>query len=94
MGCTVPSCTFKIHTIDEASILRLFGDFLWSDFIIDLGLKVQFINGNDMLSSVVLQNTCEEGLWEEESTDPEHSWSTSFDPFLQESYSVIQVLNP
>jgi hypothetical protein len=89
MSGAVPSGTFKIHTINEATIFWLLRNFLRSNFIIDLSLKVKLIDGNNMLSGIILENTSKEGLWEEESRDPEYSWGTSFYPFLKENNSVV-----
>jgi hypothetical protein len=64
------------------------------NFIVDLDIKVQLIDGDDMLSSVILKTSSEECLGEEESTDPVHSWSASVYPFPQELDPIVQVLDP
>jgi hypothetical protein len=47
-----------------------------------------------MFSSIILEDTSEESLREEESRDPEHSWGTTIYPFLQEEYSIVKILDP
>lgn len=94
MSGAVPSSTFDIETVGVATILRLLLDLSWMNFIVDLNIKVQLIDSDDMLSSVILKTSSEECLGEEESTDPEHSWSASVDPFPQELDPIVQVLDP
>jgi len=38
------------------------------------------IDGDDILSGIVLEHTCDECLREEESRDPEDIWCTLLDP--------------
>ena len=37
-----------------------------------LEVKIDDVNGDDSFSGIVLQSTCEESLWEEETRDPKH----------------------
>jgi hypothetical protein len=67
MDGLIPSCSLEVHSITENTILWFLCDFLWIEFIINLEVHVQLINGNNMLSGKVLSCTSEESLWEEES---------------------------
>lgn len=52
------------------------------------------VDGEDRVASVVLQRSCQEGLWEEEAADPEHSRDPAGDPVLQETDALQQVRYP
>lgn len=57
-------------------------------------IKADLIDGYDILPREVLESACEEGLREEEPTDPEDLRSAIGDPVLQERYSLFQVNDP
>jgi len=67
VSSVVPSSTFKIHTVGKDSIFWGLSNLVVSNFVINLKLKVKLINGNDVLSGIVLKSSSEESLWEEES---------------------------
>jgi hypothetical protein len=90
----VPSGSLKIETIGVAAIFWLLCDLIVGDFVVDLHIEVKLIDGDNMLSRIVLQATCEEGLREEETTQPEYCRGASLNPLLKEVYSVIQILSP
>ena len=94
MRCAVPSGALEVEAIGIAAIFWLLSDLVVRDFIVDLHIEVKFVDGDHMLSRIVLQTTCEESLREEETTQPEDCGSASLDPLLKEVYSIIQVLSP
>jgi len=90
----VPSGTLHVHPIDEAAIRRRLVDGGWSCVIAHLEVKGKLIDSDLVLASEVLQRACEEGLWEEESRDPEGVWSSAVDPLGQEVDSLVQIIDP
>jgi len=85
----VPPGALHVHTVDEATIRRWLVDGRWSCVIADLEVEGKLIDSDLVLTSEVLQRTREEGLWEEESRDPESVWSTSINPLGQEVDSLV-----
>lgn len=63
-------------------------------WITDLKVEGDGVDGDDGFSGKVLQSPSEEGLGEEESTDPEHRWDPIIDPSLQEINPLQQVTDP
>ena len=47
------------------AVFGLLGDLLRAYLVVVLDLHVKLVDGDHMLSSVVLKATCKEGLWEE-----------------------------
>lgn len=90
----VPLASLKIHAIDVATILRLLLDVLVGAIVLDVEGEVESIDGDLVLSRVVLEGTSEEGLGEEETRDPEHSGGSMLDPICQEEDTVIKILDP
>lgn len=82
MSLVVPSCTFHVHAKDEATILRRLRDGCWVGIVAHLEVVAELVDSDLVLTGVVLKSTREEGLREEESTDPESGWSTVLDPLL------------
>ena len=80
MSLTVPSCTFHIHTIDETTIFRRLGYGWGCSIVAHLEVKAELIDGDLVLSSIILERTSEESLREEETGDPERCWGTAFNP--------------
>lgn len=60
----------------------------------NLKAEADGVDGQDRAASVVLQCSCQEGLWEEEATDPEHCRNPARDPVLQETGALQQVRYP
>jgi hypothetical protein len=90
----VPSGSLEIEAIGIAAIFWLLCDLVVRDFVVDLHIEVKLVDGDHVLSRIVLQTTCEERLREEQSTQPEHCRGASLNPLLKEVYSVIQILSP
>jgi len=67
MGAEVPLATFKIQSIEKTSIFWFFFNISELRVIFEIEAKIKLIDGNCVLSCIVLQNTCQEGLREEES---------------------------
>lgn len=61
---------------------------------VNLKAEADGVDGQDRAAGVVLQRSCQEGLREEEATDPEHSWNPAGDPVLQETDALQQVGYP
>lgn len=80
MGLTIPSCTFHVHTIDETTILRRLGYGWWCSIVAHLEVKAKLIDGDLVLSGIILERTSEESLREKEARDPEGGWGTTFNP--------------
>ena len=94
MDGLVPSCTLEVETVDVDAILWLIRDILRFNIIVDFVVETQFINGYDVLASIVLHRTSEECLREEESRDPISAWESIADPFSDEINSFVQVSDP
>jgi hypothetical protein len=54
-------------------------------------LEAELIHWNFELSGIVLEHSGEEGLREEEATEPECIWNSSTHPLSKESASFLQV---
>lgn len=63
---------------------------LWADNPV---IKHNSIDGKSQPSSVVLLATCQEGLGEEESTDPERGRRSIVDPILHELQSLDEIID-
>jgi hypothetical protein len=61
--------------------------------LIDLIVIDQFINGNLILSGIILHSSSQETLSEEKLADPEEGWNTIDDPSLEELKSCFEILN-
>jgi hypothetical protein len=66
MHLCIPFAAFEVHTVYVASVLRLFPDVLIGLVIMDFVVELDSINGDHVLSRIVLEGTCQEGLREEE----------------------------
>jgi hypothetical protein len=62
----VPLATLEVKTVEEASIIWLFLDILPLPPVLEGEGEVKLIDGDCVLSRVVLQSACQESLWEEE----------------------------
>lgn len=82
MFFAVPTCTFKIYTINVATVFRLFFDLSVTHMVHDFDLELNSVNSNDVFTGVVLQIACDESLREEEPTNPENVRSALIDPLL------------
>jgi len=90
----VPPCSLKEDTVNVAAVFRFFFDFCVSHLIHNFYLKIDSIDGNYILSGVVLKGSSDEGLREEETRDPEDIRCASIDPLLQELYPISEILSP
>jgi hypothetical protein len=66
VSLTIPASTFHVHSIDEATIFRRLRDGGGCCIIADLKVIAELVDGNLVLTSVVLQCAREKGLGEEE----------------------------
>jgi hypothetical protein len=94
VGLVIPLAPFEIHAVTDASAFRLLLNVGVLDIISHVETKGEFVDCNCMLTSVVLESSCEESLREEESRDPEYFGSALLDPFFKEVDSVIAVNDP
>lgn len=77
-----------------ASILWLFIDvFVFAAFRYHMEIESESVDWVFILSSIVLKNTCQEGLSEEETRNPEVGWRAIFNPFLHEFESLDKVVD-
>lgn len=90
----IPSATLEIETVDVATRLGLGFDILVRHLAHHNMVKTDLIDSDRVLSGVVLLSSSKEGLWEEESGDPEDIWSSVVEPVDQEIDSIIAVLDP
>lgn len=84
----VPATTFKEYTVNVAPILRLLFHLCVSHVVNDLKLEPNLIDSDDMLSCKVLKGSCDKGLREEESRDPENIGCPIVYPLLEEIHSI------
>lgn len=94
MSHRVPSGAFKEHSVPERTVFGLFSDLVVFDFIVNLVVEGQLINGDLAFTRIVLQSSGEESLGEEEPRDPEGRWGTLVEPVLEEGSSLVEVNNP
>lgn len=80
MCYSIPSCTFKEHSIAETSIFGSFSYLVILNFIVYLELEGELVNSDLAFSRVVLECGSKEGLWEEEPRDPERGRSALVNP--------------
>lgn len=90
----VPFASFQVHSVDETTRLWFRVDFLPANVITNHIFEAELIDGDDVVTGIVLLRTSEEGLWEEESRDPVDCWSAVVVPILKESYSLNQICDP
>ena len=90
----IPFATFKVHTVDVTSVSRFLSNILVGLVIVDLIPECQSINSDYVLSSVVLECTCQESLGEEESGDPEDLGCAIVNPVGQEVNTIVAILDP
>jgi hypothetical protein len=94
VGCLVPSGAFDVEAETVDTINWLLCHVLRLNFIIDLEVIGELINGNSMLSSEVLSGTSEESLREEETREPESCWASGINPSTDKLESIIQISHP
>jgi hypothetical protein len=94
VSLVVPLASLQVHSINIASIFRLFLYLFVCLLVHEDEVKLNNINCNVHLPRVVLQSSRQEGLREEESRYPEYFWCAIVNPVRQEYHSVIQVLSP
>lgn len=90
----VPARTLHEHTIDVATIVWFLSDLAQRVLVNDLEVELELIDGDNVLSGVVLQRGSEESLGEEEPRDPEGRWGALLNPLRQEVDSLEQVQLP
>jgi hypothetical protein len=64
------------------------------NLVVNIKVVIEFINGNGVLSGVVLESTSKEGLGEEEPRDPIGWWHGLVNPLGNEVNSVVQIVDP
>jgi hypothetical protein len=85
----IPLASFDKHTINIDTVFRSWRVL----FLNDLKVEDQAIDGNTVLSGVVLNSTCEETLSEVELVDPEELRNAMVDPVLEELQTRFKVSN-
>lgn len=70
----VPATAFSKESIDVDTVFCWFGQVIFGFIGDHFEVKVNCINGNDVFSREVLLCTCQEGLSEVETRDPENWW--------------------
>lgn len=86
----VPLGSLKEHSHDIDSIVWSFSVFLVGD---DLVIEAEKIDGDTVLSGVVLLSTSQESLGEEESSDPKDLWESILSPLFEPLESGQQILH-
>jgi hypothetical protein len=94
MSLIVPFASFEVETVEEAAALGLLFDVLPPSLILELEVEGKLIDGDRLLTSVVLKRTRQEGLREEESREPVHLGGSVVDPSVKEVDPGIAVLDP
>lgn len=92
--CVVPLAAFEVHAVGVTSGFRLLSNILHEQVRLDDKAEADLIDGDIVLSRVVLLRTSEESLREEESRNPEANRSSIVKPVGQEFDSIVAVLNP
>jgi len=90
----VPSGAFHEKTMDVDTIFWRFAEVILLLIRDDDEVELDVINGDDVLSGKVLSSTCQEGLGEEETREPEVLWSTIIDPALHEAEPLKEIKDP
>lgn len=90
----IPSAAFNEESLDEDAVLCWFAKIVLVFVRNDLEVKVNGIDGDHILSCVVLLGTSQEGLCEIEARDPEYWWCTMVNPVLDELEASQEVLDP
>ena len=90
----IPLATLKVHAVDVAAIFGLLLNVLVGAIVLNIEGEGELINGDIVLSRVVLEGSCEEGLREEESRHPEDSRRAMLDPISQEEDTIVKILDP
>lgn len=94
VGFEAPLAAFQEHAIYVATVFRSLFDVFVGHVVLDKIVEVNSVDGDVVLSSIVLQSSRQEGLGEEESREPEFDGRASGKPIFQEIDSVIAILNP
>jgi hypothetical protein len=94
MSIVIPFASFQEDTIDDTAFFGFRGDLGVVNVISDHEIEGKFIYIDGISSSVVLDYSRKEGLWEEESGHPKDIRRTSGDPICQEIDSGIAIFNP
>jgi hypothetical protein len=89
-----PSAAFQEETVDIGTILGSGLKVVLLRVAHDLEIEIDLINWDNMLSGIVLLDTCQETLCEEETREPESLRGTIIYPVLHELESLDEVENP
>lgn len=89
----IPAAAFNEHAEHVDTFFGLGQGFVVNDIMDDFEVQVHRINGNLVLTGVVLQGTGQETVSEEELVDPEVLGDRAVGPGLEEVKSFLQVLD-
>jgi hypothetical protein len=57
-------------------------------------VKDDLIDGDHVLTGIILHHTSDKSLREEKARDPEMIWGTVVNPVLNELDTMVQIINP
>jgi len=80
--------------VNVTSVLRCFVNVLMSDRIQNVVVISNHVNGELVLSRIVLKGASQESLREEEAREPELDGCAMFDPIVEEVNSLIAIVDP
>lgn len=94
VSSAVPSGSFEEETVTEDTVVWSLLQLRWLNFIVHLEVEGQLIDGEHVLSGVVLSSTGEESLREEESGQPEGGRHAVIVPLGNEDHPFVDVGDP
>ena len=89
-----PAAAFQEQSVDIGTVFCAGLKIVFLGVTHDFELEIDLIDRDHMLSSIVLLDTCQETLGEEETGYPEGLGSTVFNPILHELETLDKVKNP
>jgi len=91
---SIPFASFNVHTNNMDSIFRSSNTLAIVRHIVnDLEVVTEGIDGDGVLSGVILHSTGQETMGEEELVNPEAVWDTAVDPLVEEFKSFLKILD-
>jgi len=89
----IPSASLKVHAVDVNSLLRSRESVNVNDVVDDFEVQVHRVNGNLVLTRIVLKSASQETVSKEELVDPEVLRNLRISPSLEEIKALSQVLD-
>lgn len=92
-GSLVPTATFDEHAENVNTFLRGWESIVVNDIVNDIEVQVHGINGNLVLTGIILRATRQETVGKEELVDPEVVRNLGFGPSIEELKTLSEILN-